>query len=79
MPRVCKKCLAYATSDRIVLANINRTVTEFLMKGHPTTWWEGLMKHSFLKYGMPPPLHREAMRLINKAKDTKWAHMSGPT
>ena len=58
---------------------VSRTVTEFLMKGYPTTWWEGLMKHSLLKYGMPPSLHREAMLLINQTKDTRWALMFGPT
>ena len=79
VPCVCKKCLAYASSDRIILENVSRTVTEFLMKGYPTTWWEGLMKHSLLKYGMPPSLHREAMLLINQTKDTRWALMFGPT
>ena len=37
------------------------------------------MKHSLLKYGMPPSLHREAMLLINQTKDTRWALMFGPT
>ena len=78
VPDVCKKYLAYASSDHIVVDNISRTVTKFFMKGYPTTWWEGLMKHSLLKYVMPPSLHREAMKLIIRPRTPDGPMCLGP-